>query len=108
LATGVRLVFRAAHHTATPATGLRKRTTEQGGNEVIATLRTMLAQKTALTKWSLHSLNVGMTILSLIPFAPKVCRPGVCRWFWAVPWPCSAVPPAWRSHTDWQNDFPKK
>ena len=35
-----------------------------------ATLRTMLAQKTALTKWSLHSLNAGMTILSLIPFAP--------------------------------------
>ena len=37
---------------------------------MITTLRTMLAQKTALTKWSLHSLNAGMTILSLIPFAP--------------------------------------
>lgn len=36
-----------------------------------ATLRTMLAQKTALTKWSLHSLNAGMTVLSLIPFAPQ-------------------------------------
>jgi hypothetical protein len=61
---------------------------------VIATLRTMLAQKTALTKWSLHSLNAGMSILSLIPFAPKVCRPGVCHWFRAVPWPCSVAPPA--------------
>jgi hypothetical protein len=35
----------------------------------------MLAQKTALTKWSLHSLNAGMTILSLIPFAPKSLEP---------------------------------
>jgi hypothetical protein len=42
---------------------------------VIATLRTMLAQKTALTKWSLHSLNAGMTILSLIPFAPQSLEP---------------------------------
>jgi hypothetical protein len=38
---------------------------------VKATLKTMLAQKTALTKWSLHSLNAGMTILTLIPFAPQ-------------------------------------
>ena len=37
---------------------------------MIATLKTMLARRTALAKWSLHSLNAGMTILSLVPFAP--------------------------------------
>lgn len=38
---------------------------------MIATLKTMLERKTAMAKWSLHSLNAGMTILSLIPFAPE-------------------------------------
>ena len=38
---------------------------------MIATLKTMLAQRTALSKWSLHGLNAGMTVLTLIPFAPS-------------------------------------
>lgn len=35
---------------------------------MIATLKTMLAQRTALSKWSLHGLNAGMTLLTLVPF----------------------------------------
>ena len=38
---------------------------------MIATLKTMLAQRSALSKWSLHGLNAGMTVLTLIPFAPS-------------------------------------
>ena len=35
---------------------------------MIATLTTMLAQRSALSKWSLHGLNAGMTLLTLVPF----------------------------------------
>jgi hypothetical protein len=54
---------------------------------VITTLKTMLAQKTALTKWSLHGLNAGMTVLTLIPFAPVSVEP------WRIPlvWGSSLV-----------------
>ena len=38
---------------------------------MITTLRTMLAQKTALTKWSLHGLNAGVTVITFVPFAPS-------------------------------------
>ena len=54
---------------------------------MITTLKTMLAQKTALTKWSLHGLNAGMTVLTLIPFAPVSVEP------WRIPlvWGSSLV-----------------
>lgn len=38
---------------------------------MIATLKTMLAQRTVLSKWSLHGLNAGMTVLTLVPFVPS-------------------------------------
>ena len=54
---------------------------------MITTLRTMLAQKTVLTKWSLHGLNAGMTVLSLIPFAPV----SVEHWRMPLVWGSSVV-----------------
>lgn len=38
---------------------------------MIATLKTMLAQRTALSKWSLHGLNAGVTVITFVPFAPS-------------------------------------
>lgn len=38
---------------------------------MIATLKTMLEQRTVLSKWSLHGLNTGVTVLTLVPFAPS-------------------------------------
>lgn len=38
---------------------------------MIATQKTMLAQRSALSKRSLHDLNAGMTVLTLVPFTPS-------------------------------------
>jgi len=54
---------------------------------VITTLRTMLAQKTALTKWSLHGLNAGVTVLTLTPFAPATLE----QWRMPLVWGSSLV-----------------
>lgn len=52
---------------------------------MIATLKTMLAEKTALTKWSLHGLNAGLTVLTLVPFMPA----SMDRWRMLLVWPSS-------------------
>ena len=38
---------------------------------MIATLKTMLVHRTALSKWSLHGLNAGVTVITFVPFAPS-------------------------------------
>lgn len=52
---------------------------------MIAVLKTMLAQKTALSKWSLHGLNAGLTVLTIVPFMPA----SMDRWRMLLVWPSS-------------------
>ena len=54
---------------------------------MIATLKTMLVQKSALSKWSLHGLNAGLTVLTLVPFLP----PSLESWRASFVWGGSIV-----------------